>query len=224
MRPRLVLLPGFGENCSVYNPLLPYFTDYELVRVEYPDILNKVPFWNFSGFEIAKVISETYDLNSEDKLIGHSTGGYFAFLLREMMGNEICMISGFSDCAKIIHPLPYTWFTTPFLGITGFVKSALARRYMLNKVKDKPIAIPMKEAMLQMKDYSNMDLFKLSVILRYDEKPVSVLAHPLRIHARDDKLVKLPDEPYTEVSGGHFPIALDTSNVALEMKGFLELQ
>lgn len=223
MQARIFLLPGFGENCSIYDPLLPSMEDYVIERVEYPDVLNQVSFLNYNGFRIVERIIAHYGIRPEDKLIGHSTGGYFAFLIREMMDNEICMISGFSDCSKIIHPLSQPWLTTPLLGITGFAKTAFARWHMLGKVKGKDVERPMKEAMLQMKAYSNMDLFKLSMMLAHDEKPLSVLENPLRIHAKNDKLVKLPDEDYVEVKGGHFPIALDTQGVLRAMRDFLKI-
>lgn len=222
MKQRIILLPGFGENCSIYDQLIPHLQDFELVHVEYTDVLNQVSFFNYSGIEIVKVIIDHYNIQPEDKIIGHSTGGYFAFLIREIMHNEICMIAGFSDVTKVVPPLPYSWFSTPFLGITGFYKTPLARKYILDKIKGKPIAAPMKRAMLQMKGYSNLDLFKLTMVLTYDEKPISILDQPLRIHAQDDKLVRLPDEPYIEVKGGHFPLLLDVEGTLHAMSSFLK--
>ncbi len=222
MAQRIFLLPGFGENNSVYDPLLPYLEDYEVKRVDYPNVLSQVSLFNYSGMEVVRKIIKHYRILPEDKLIGHSTGGYFAFLIREIQGNEICMISGFSDCKKVIPPLPHSWLTTPLLSITGFIKSPLSQNYMLSKVKGKPIEKPLMEVMkVHFKDFTNEELFKLSMILTYDEKPVSVLPNPLRIHAKDDKVVRVPDQEFVEVKGGHFPLALDLEGVVAGMQGFL---
>lgn len=221
MKQRIILLPGFGENCSIFDHLVPHLKNFEIVKVEYPDILGDVSVIYCNGIEIAELIINRYHIEPEDLIIGHSTGGYFSFLIREMMHNEICMIAGFSDITKVVPPLPYSWLTTPLLGITGFYKTPLARKHILDKVKGKPIATPMRTAMLQMKDYSNLDLFKLTLVLTYDEKMISVLDPPLRIHAKDDKLVKLPDEPYIEVKGGHFPMILDVEGTLNAMSDFL---
>lgn len=221
MAQRIFLLPGFGENNSVYDPLLPYLKDYEVKKIDYPPVLAQLPYHKINGWEAVKVMIRHYRILPEDKLIGHSTGGYFAFLIREIQGNEICMISGFSDCKKVIPPMPYPWLTTPLLSATGFIKSSISKNYMLSKVKGKPIAKPLMEVMGHFKDFTNEELFKLSVMLTYDEKPISVLPNPLRIHAKDDKVVRVPDQDYTEVRGGHFPMALDLEGVVSGMKGFL---
>ncbi|MCO5232538.1 MAG: alpha/beta hydrolase [Chitinophagales bacterium] len=221
MAKRIFLFPGFGENAEAYDPLIPYLKGYEIKYVDYRKVLSQIPFFNINGFEIAKVIIQHYGIQPEDKLVGHSTGGYFSFLIREIIGNEICMIAGFSDCAKVVHPFSHSWLTTPLLSITGFTKSVYARKYMLDKVKGKPIAAPMERAMLQMKDFNNIELFKISMVLALDEKPISPLPSPLRIHSKTDKLVRLPDEPYVEVEGGHFPMDLDIHGVVKAMQDFL---
>ena len=218
---RIFLLPGFGENSTMYDPLLPYLGDYEVIHVDYRKVLPQISLFNIQGIEVVKKIIQHYRILPEDKLIGHSTGGYFAFLIREIQQNEICMIGGFSDTnAKIVHFTPYP-FITPFLSITGLIKSPLTKNYMLSKVKGRDVEKPLMEVMGHFKDFSNEDLFKLSWILTYDEKPISVLPNPLRIHAKDDRVVRKPDEPFVEVKGGHFPIDLDLENVVKAMKGFL---
>ena len=222
-KPKIFLLPGFGENHSVYDALLPYLKDYDVWHIDYRIILQKIPLWNYSGMYVVKKIVEHYNIQPEDKLIGHSTGGYFAFLIREMMGNEICMLAGFSDRKKVVIKLPYKWITTPLLYLSGLVKTDFIKDYMTQKIKDGAMKQITIDIMKQFKDYKNTDLFKLSMIISYDESPVSVLPHPLRIHDQNDRVVRVPDEPYVSVKGGHFSLLLDTENVAKAMSGFLKL-
>lgn len=93
---------------------------------------------------------------------------------------------------------------------------------MLDKVKGKPIAKPLMEVMGHFKDFTNEELFKLSLIITYDEKPISILPNPLRIHAKDDKVVRIPDQEFVEVKGGHFPMALDLEGVVAALRDFLQ--
>lgn len=222
MAARIFLLPGFGENSSMYDPLLPYLTEFEVKHVDYRKILPQIPFTKITGIDVVQKIIQHYRILPEDKLVGHSTGGYFAFLIREIQQNEICMIGGFSDCkAKIVHFTPYP-IITPFLSISGLIKSPLTRKYMHSKVKGKDVEKPLLEVMSHFKDFSNEDLFKLSFILTFDEKPISILPNPLRIHAKNDKVVRVPDEPFVAVKGGHFPIDLDLEGVVDAMQDFLK--
>lgn len=220
MQKRIFLLPGFGENCSIYDPLLPYLEDYEVKKVDYRNVLSQISFLNTSGMEVAKVLIKHYRILPEDKIIGHSTGGYFAFLIREIQNNEICMISGFSDVSKVIHFLPNRHLT-PFLALSGLIKSKYAKESTLKKVKGKPIEKALDKVMDQFHDFTNEELFKIAMILTYDEKTISIKPNPLRIHAKDDKVVRVPDQEFEEVKGGHFPIDLDLENVMKALNGFL---
>ncbi|MCO5248470.1 MAG: alpha/beta hydrolase [Chitinophagales bacterium] len=221
---KIFLLPGFGENHTAYNALLPYLKDYDVWHVDYRVILEKVPLWNYSGMHVAKRIIEHYDIRPGDKLIGHSTGGYFSFLIREILHNEICMISGFSDRKKVVIKLPYKWITTPLLYLSGVVKTDYIRDYMTQKIKDEAMKQVTLDVMNQFKTFRNTDLFKLSLIVSFDESPISVLPNPLRIHAKNDRVVRTPDAPFVEVKGGHFPLVLDTENVIKAMSEFLRIE
>lgn len=220
MAKRIFLLPGFGENCSIYDPLIPYLKDYEILKVDYRKVLSQIPLWNTSGLNVVEALIKHYNIQPEDKLIGHSTGGYFSFLIREIQDNEICMISGFSEVSKVIHFLPNKHLT-PFIAITGLIKSKYAKESTLKKVKGKPIEKALDQVMDQFHDFSNENLFKLAMILTYDEKIISIKDNPLRIHAKDDKVVRTPQQDFIEVQGGHFPLALDLQGVVNALKGFL---
>lgn len=220
MAKRIFLLPGFGENCSIYDPLLPYLSDYEIKKVDYRKILAQISLWNTSGIDVVNILIKHYRIQPEDKIIGHSTGGYFAFLIREIQDNDICMISGFSDVTKVIHFLPNKHLT-PFLALSGLIKSKYAKESTLKKVKGKPIEKVLGNVMNQFHDFSNEELFKLAMILTYDEKHISIKENPLRIHAKDDKVVRVPDQDFAEVKGGHFPMDVDLDGVITAMKGFL---
>ena len=222
MGTRIFILPGFGVNSVMYEPLASYLESrgFEVKHIDYRQILPQIRLTKLTGIDVVQKIIQHYRILPQDKLIGHSTGGYFSFLIREIQQNEICMISSFSDCKKIVHFLPNPIFT-PFLSLSGLMKSSLVKNYMLSKIKGRNIEKPSMEAMSHFKDFSNEDLFKLSWIITFDEKQISVLPNPLRIHSKEDRVVRVPNEPYVEVKGAHFPLDLDFENVMAAMQGFL---
>ena len=220
MGSRIFFLPGYGEHKEVFNELAPMIHGYELKFIDYRMILSQVPVWKVNGREIAQLLVRHYGIREGDKLIGHSMGGYFSFLIREALGNDICMISSFSDPGKVIHMLPNPYFT-PLLAVSGITKMPWAKNYMYRKVRGKAVERPMMNVIDGFKNFSNEDLFKLALIT-LEPKPVSILPNPLRLHAKDDKVVRIPDEPFVEVTGGHFPLNIVPGDIIKELSGFLE--
>ncbi len=221
---RIFILPGFGVNSVMYEPLASYLESqgFQVKHIDYRQILPQVSLTQMTGIDIVQKIIKHYRILPEDKLIGHSTGGYFSFLIREIQQNEICMISSFSDCKKkIVHFLPSPYFT-PILSLTGFIKSSYSKNHMLSKIKGRDIEKPTMEVMEHFSDFSNEDLFKLSWVITFDEKPISRLPNPLRIHSKEDRVVRAPDEPYVKVKGAHFPLQLDFEGVVEAMQDFLK--
>lgn len=220
MKQRLFLIPGFGEDQQAFRQLAPYLADFELIYVDHRPVLDKILLFKMSSRRYAKHIAQHYGIRENDKIIGHSMGGYLAFQMREMFGNEICMIGAFSDPAKIIHLVPNLPLMTPIITASGFTKTEMARNYLQKKVAGKQIEQPLLEVLDNFKTFSNEQLFKLS-LLTLEKKRESKLPNPLRIHAKDDSTIRYPYEPYEEVKGGHFCLNLYPEQVYQKMQVFL---
>jgi hypothetical protein len=221
MAQKIFLIPGYGEDFKAFRQLAPFLEGFELVPVDYREVLGKLPLWKVSSRRLAKVIAAHYGIQERDKLIGHSMGGYVSFQMREIQGNDICMIGSFSDPGKILHMVPNAPFMTSVFAGSGFSKTDMVRDYLQKRVAGRPIEQPMMEVVENFKRFKNEELLKLS-LLTLEEKRASSLENPLRIHADDDRTVRVPDESYQKVEGGHFCLNLHPEQVFNAMQTFIQ--
>lgn len=217
---RIILLPGFGEDTYCFNEIIPLIKKYEFIHVDYRPILDKfsLPFITVKQF--AKQLIKHYNIQPNDKIIGHSMGGYFAFQIREMQGNKICMIASFNDPKKIIHFVPKIPRFTFLASFTGLVKKDFIKNYMLNRVKEENYKNILAKTMNNFNSFTNRQL-SLMIEMNYQQKIKSILPNPLRIHDKKDRVATAPDEPYTQVSGGHFCLNLHPEETVNAMQDFL---
>jgi hypothetical protein len=220
MSQKIFLLPGYGANERSFRHIRPFLAGHSMVDIDYRPVLQNMPLLGFSGRKLAKKLISTYNIRREDKLIGHSMGGYLSYHIRQIQGNKICMIASFSDPSRVIHlfDLPYL---TPLLAGTGFSKTGLAKKYLQSQVAGKPYAFELMEIADNFSTFSNGDLYKMTLMtLEKDQSEGD--ACPLRIHSKEDRVVRPPNEPYIEVEGGHFCLNLFPEMVVEAMRPFLE--
>jgi len=218
---RLFLLPGFGEDTFCFNEIIPYIKGYEIIHIDYRISLNKFIFPIITRKQFCKRLIEQYNIQAEDKLLGHSMGGYFAFQIRELIGCEICMASSFNDTKKVIHVVPKFPRTTQFGAITGLIKIPFIRKYMLSKIKDEQYRSVQEYIMQNFNRFTNKELGLMTEML-YDKSIISSLPNPLRIHDRKDKVIAPPDEAYIQIDGGHFCLDLYPKESFEAMKDFFD--
>lgn len=220
MKQKIFLLPGFGEDAFAFNQLRPFLSNYELVDVEYRRTLNKFNFPFITVKKFSKQLIKDYHIQPEDKLIGHSMGGYFSFQIREIQENPICMIASFNNPAKVLHIIPQFARFTQIASITGLVKLPQVKKILLEKIKDERIKEVQSHVMDNFATFTNIQL-ALMIEMNYAPKIYSKLPNPLRIHDIKDKVVQAPDEPYIQVGGGHFCLNIEPEKVVEAMQDFL---
>jgi hypothetical protein len=220
MAEKIFLIPGYGEDYKAFRQLAPFLDRFELIPVDYREVLGKLSLWEVSSRKLAKIIASHYGIREEDKLVGHSMGGYISYQLREIQGNDICMIGSFSDPGKIMHMIPQAPIMTTVFAGSGFSKTELAKEYLRKRVAGRAFEQPMMEVVENFKNFRNEELLKLS-LLTLEKKRPSGQENPLRIHADDDRTVKVPDEPYQKVDGGHFCLNLHPGQVFDAMQTFV---
>jgi hypothetical protein len=220
MKQKIFLLPGFGEDAFCFNDLKSHLSDFNIVDVDYRKTLNKFNFPFITVKNFAKQLIKDYNIHSEDKLIGHSMGGYFSFQIREIQQNEICMIASFNDPNKVIHMIPEFTRFTQIASITGLVKMPFVKQYLLSKIKDEKIKNIQSHIMNNFSNFTNLQL-ALMIEMNYAPKIHSTLPNPLRIHDKKDKIVAAPDEHYIQIGGGHFCLNIEPEKVIDVMQNFL---
>jgi hypothetical protein len=221
MKKKVFLLPGYGEDHRAFRQLAPYLKDVELVPVDFRSVLGKLSVFSMSSDKLAKKLVQHYHIRERDQLVGHSMGGYISYQIRELQGNDICMIGSFSDPGKIIHLVPDWPVMTPVFAGTGLSKTKRAQEYLRKRVAGRAFEHAMMEVVENFKTFRNEELLKLS-LLTLEKKPGSTLPNPLRIHADDDRTVRPPDEHYQKVEGGHFCLNLHPEQVFNAMETFIQ--
>lgn len=223
MKKRIFLLPGFGEDTFCFNELIELIDEnkFEIIHVDYRNALNQFIFPIITRKQFCKRLIEQYEIKAEDRLIGHSMGGYFAFQIREINGSEICMIGSFSDTKKVIHTFPKYPRITQIVAFTGLIKTSFIKKYLLDKIKNEAYKEVQRNAMNNFKTFTNLELALMTEMF-YENGISSNLPNPLRIHDKADRIIKSPDEDFVQVSGGHFCLNLYPNETYGAMKDFLK--
>jgi len=205
---RILFFPGFGEDAFAFDELKAFFPKDILVDIDYRPILDKFTFPFISPKVFAKNLIKYYKIHPHDKLIGHSMGGYFAFYIREIQANEICMIGAFSDPAKIRHAVPQFPRATSLFNLTGLIKTRYVKNYLLKRTKGDELKHILEKTVNNFDNFSNLQLAKMNEMCFFPTVH-STQPNPLRLHDKADRVVEAPEEPYIQIGGGHFLLNIE---------------
>ncbi|MCB9033417.1 MAG: alpha/beta hydrolase [Chitinophagales bacterium] len=218
---RIFLLPGFGEDAFIFDELRPCLKNYHLISVDYRPILNKFIFPFIDRVKFCKQLISYYNIEASDKIIGHSMGGYFAFQIREIQNNEICMIGAFSNPKKVIDYMPAFPRFSQLMAFSGLLKHEKVNDHLLEKIKDEQIKTIQEKVMTNFKSFTNLQL-ALMTEMNFASTIESTKPNPLRIHDKKDRIVAAPDEDFIPINGGHFCLNIYPNEVYDAMQTFLE--
>ncbi|MCP4121622.1 MAG: alpha/beta hydrolase [Bacteroidetes bacterium] len=217
---KIFLLPGFGENHRCYRNLVPLLrSDFELIHVDYRTILHRTSLFETSAYNTAKELIREYKIGPQDRMVGHSMGGYFSYVASTIQGNPVAMLGSFSDTDKIVRMTKNKLINYTATGF-GFIKTPLMKAYLKKRVRNKQFLGEMLSVQDNFQSFSNEDMIKMLKI-SYGELLPPALEEPLRIHALDDKVVRTPDQDFREVSGGHFGLIFHPEEVYSNLEGWL---
>jgi pimeloyl-ACP methyl ester carboxylesterase len=201
---RLLLLHGYTEDATIFDPLLPLLPPFEqIVALE---LEAEFAHWRPAGpvnvVSLAKHLAARHRIAPADVLLGHSMGGWIAAHLKEQTGATAILLSSFTDQAKIVSSIR----SPRLLGLyahLGLVQSRWLNNYFRRRY-------PHDESRaLHGQLIAGMGRFRRRYVaqqLRVLFAPVSPLATQpeLRLHALADTVVLPPDEPFVVLPGDHF--------------------
>ncbi len=219
MKQKLFLFPGFGENASCFRNLKPFLRDFELVDIDYRPVLKNMAFWDTTPTNLCEGVISYYEIQPEDKLVGHSMGGYFSHVISILQANSTCLIGAFSDPNKIVRFSDSKMLNTIVTG-SGLVKTPFMSQYIASKTKDARIRNEMLSIQKNFKSFSNKAMAQISILSFGEDLPPSAV-QALRIHATNDRVVRTPDEKFEKVRGGHFSIIFHPDEVREKMDDWL---
>jgi pimeloyl-ACP methyl ester carboxylesterase len=219
MKQKIFLLPGFGENERCFRNLHPFLSKYELIHVDYRPVLKKISLLETKPSVMAKNIIQHYNIRENDKLVGHSMGGYFSHVISVEQGNPTCLIGSFTDANKIVR-FTEVQAVNHFVTGSGLIKTPLMLSYIQQRNKEAHVRNEMSQIHSNFKTFTNDALLKMSIMSFGEDLPPAPVP-TFHIHATDDKVVRPPDAHYHKVRGGHFCLVFHPDEVHEKMEIWL---
>ncbi len=221
---RIFYIPGFGEKANIFDKIAPHINAPESIFVDNWELLGNMPRKETDVLQYAKELVAKYNIVANDVIIGHSLGGWIAYHIKHVVNCRIVQISSFTDPALIISPF------SNLKVINLLVKSGLYfnRFNMQYFVKKQYTGKPSKDIFIEtFKRVEGGNKDNIINQLRLIYKPVITeikVIPDLRIHANGDKLVRVPNEAFYEISGDHFTLYTNPEEVYTPIVNWLSLK
>jgi pimeloyl-ACP methyl ester carboxylesterase len=218
---RIIFIPGFAEDEFIFSNLSPLIRGNKLLLNSWKLLSNKRR-EDLNVVKFAHEFIETYKITDRDILIGHSMGGWIAYHVKHLVGCRIIHIASMTSTDRIIppvinHPRVY-WVIRKRLAfnrVTTWISSFGLYHHSYSK------QIFLYYAHLLEKGDTENIVNQVKVIMNPVKARISVQPD-LRIHSKDDKIIKPPQEPYYEVPGDHFTLYTHSKYVSIPIIEFLK--
>ncbi len=218
---RLLLLHGYTEDRTIFDPLLPLLPTFaQVVPLELEaEFAGWRPADPANVVSLARHLAARYHIGATDVLIGHSMGGWIAAHLKEQTGATAILLSSFTDQAKIVSKIRSPRLLSLYAHL-GLVQNRWLNDYFRRRYRHD------ESRALHGQLVAGMGRFRR----RYVAQQLGVLFAPvlplttapdLRLHAKNDTVVRPPDEPFVELPGDHFAHYFYPQLAAAAIRDFL---
>lgn len=201
---RIIFIPGFGEDESIFDKLHPAIPGKKLFLNNWKLLGNKSrP--GLTVLQYARELTEQFGITKRDVIIGHSMGGWIALHIKHLVQCPVIQISSWTDKRKIAaaignRALIY-WLAKSGLAFNDSTKLYLAKKYQRKISYD--IFCSVFDNLIR--GNKNNIVNQLRLIFNPVAELVRVVPD-LRIHARADSIIYYPDQPTFEAPGDHFSL------------------
>lgn len=202
---RLIFIPGFGEDPFIFDRIQAELPGDKLFLSLW-DLLPDRPVRALNVSTFAQELVERYHITRTDLLIGHSTGGWVALHVKQLVGCPIIQLASWTDGRKVVAPIPNRHLVYFAAGSGMYLNRSVMQYLVKNYYHDKP-SLPVFERVFGrlISGSRACAVNQLRLIFNPPTAPVSVTPD-LRIHARADRIIRFPDGPVYEVPGDHFSL------------------
>lgn len=223
---RILLLPGFGEDHRIFDNLMSILGDFgKFECLDYRDVLSASGKETLSLDELIDRLVKIYKIKSNDILVGHSMGGYFANEIKKSVKCQAILISSFTDTTKIcattnLMDLPkYPWIAR-WATQMGIFHSRIFKYWTRRKYRTRRSRSEMEWILDVFSKYQNRQLWQLLNLLLKTSHD-NTMEPDLRIHGTDDDIVFPPSERYISIQGDHFILSTEPRQTAKIIENWL---
>ena len=217
---RIFLIHGYVEDPTIFDQLVPLLPSADFVRINLADEFGR---WQPTGpinvRLLAQYLTDQYKILADDVMVGHSMGGWVAINIKQVSGAAAVQVASFTNQKKILFPTDNLTILK-FLLDSGVTQSRILNNYF---IKQYPFAESrelytrlVSRAMQMPRPYLWQQLQTLFATV-----PPLTVNPDLRIHARRDSIVGIPDETFVEVPGDHFSLVYHPELVAVPIRALL---
>ena len=217
---RIFLIHGYVEDPTIFDKLVPRLPPAEYVRIDLADEFGR---WQPTGpinvRRLAQYLTDQYTITADDVVIGHSMGGWTAITIKQVSGAAAIQLASWTNQRKILFP-------TDNLNILRILlHSGLTQSRSLNNYFKKQYPFAESREL-----YNGLIDGSMRMTRRYIWQQLQTLfatvppltVQPdLRIHARPDNIVGVPNETFVEVPGDHFSLVFHPEHVAAPIRTLL---
>ena len=201
---RLILLPGYTEDQTIFAtllPLLPAFAQVLPLELE-----EEFAHWRPAGrptvVALAQYLAARHRIGPADVLIGHSMGGWIAAHLKAQTGATAILLSSFTDQAKIVSKIRSPRLLALYAHL-GLVQNRWLNEYFRRRYPHEESRVLHGQLVAGMGRLRRRYVAQQLGVLFASVPPLTTQPE-LRLHARGDTVVLPPDESFVELPGDHF--------------------
>jgi hypothetical protein len=217
---RLIFLPGLGEDEEIFDEIRDLFSGSQVFMNW--DLLSVDPRPDLNVMKYARQLVSHFRITKEDVIIGHSTGGWIALYIKQVVGCRIVQLASWTDGKKVINPVPNRkltfWMVKKGMFFTNYIMNRMIEKYYKGKPSEQIFTKVFSDLIHYNRDFV---INQMRVIMNPVKEKVTVTPD-LRIHAKGDSIVRYPDEEFVEVPGDHFTVYTHPEKVYEPIKAFLE--
>ena len=217
---RIFLIHGYVEDSTIFDKLVPLLPPADFVRIDLDDEFERwQPTVPVNVQLLAQYLTDFYKITADDVVIGHSMGGWIAIHIKQVIGASAVLLASFTNQKKILFP------TDNLTILRILLRSGVTQSRPLNNYFKKQYPfVESRELYNQLIDGS-MRMTRRYVWQQiqtlFAKVPPLTVQPDLRIHARPDNIVGVPDEPFVEVPGDHFSLFFHSELVAAPIRALL---
>jgi len=218
---RILFIPGFGEEETIFDKIKDKLPGEKL----FLSLWKLLPDKNIKDLNVtlfAKKLIVQFRITKHDLIIGHSTGGWVALHIKNIIGCPIVQIASWWDERKVIKPVANRHLIY-FAAKWGLYLNRFVLRSTVKKLYQGKPSAPIFEAVFTRLMKGNRANVVNQMRLIFNPYPTKLTVKPdLSIHARKDTIIRFPDGPVHEVAGDHFSLYTYPEQVYLPILQFMQ--